>query len=262
MKHFFKIIWWFAVLSAVLAFVKNSAGALEWFEDGGTGGFSGSRPEGTESDLEDYNSSEGIEGVANSGSFADSFAPKIFLSGEFLDHDIVKISAIASNMQTPVLGLAFHLKYDAAGLSFLRYDPGNFLEKGGDPFYLVSNSADRLIFGETLRRNDSFPIGGGEVAYFYFQEIDPSQEKYVFEFTNGVVSTVDTVRQDISGIVFAGLTLDKNSTDGTGDDLAGGKLKTDVIESGGRGLGFYVAISLGFCSVVIIFVAMRKICTF
>jgi len=242
-------------LVAILAFLKNRAGALEWFEEEGTG-----NPGGAE-DSEwavDLGSAENLDeaGLPPAG--------KVFLSGEFLDHDILKISALAAGMQTPVLGLAFHLKYDTEKLDFLRYDPGNFLERGGDPFYLVSNSSPsaEVIFGETLRRDDSFPIDGGDIAYFYFQEINPSQEKYNFEFSNGVVSTLDTVRQDISGIAFEGLVLDKNSSDSTSDDESNSKLENNVLESGGRGFGFYAAIFLGFCSFVIIFVAIRKICTF
>lgn len=252
MKYFFKIIWWFAVLVAILAFLKNRAGALEWFEEEG-------RNDTADEYSEEAGNSEETENPEETGL---TLAGKVFLSGEFLDHDILKISALAEGMQTPVLGLAFHLKYDDKKLNFLRYDPGNFLERGGDPFYLVSNSAAEVIFGETLRRDDSFPIDGGDIAYFYFQEIDPSQEKYTFEFINGVVSTLDVVRQDISGIAFEGFTLDKNSINSASDDDINNELASSVLESGGYGFGFYAAIFLGLCSFVIIFFAMRKICTF
>jgi len=141
----------------------------------------------------------------------------VYLNGEFLNHDIVHITAHMEGLQTPVLGVAFHLRYDPEILSFLRYDPGEFLERGGDPFYLVSASkssvnmeAGDLVFGETLRRNDDFPVGDGAVAEFYFQELGPSDEAiYEFSFENGVVSTLDTVRQDLDGIKFVDLVLNE-----------------------------------------------------
>jgi hypothetical protein len=141
----------------------------------------------------------------------------VSLDGEFLNHDIVRVTANIEELQTPVLGIAFHLRYESETLTFLRYDPGSFLESGGDPFYLVMASkggagveAGELIFGETLRRNDDFPVGDGVVAEFYFQELEPSDEAvYEFDFENGVVSTLDTVRQDLVGIEFVDLVLNE-----------------------------------------------------
>lgn len=136
-------------------------------------------------------------------------AGRVFMEGVFLDHDILKISVNISEIQTPVLGIAFHLEYEPELLSFLRYDPGSFLEEGGDPFYLVQNETDKLIFGETLRRNDGFPVGEGVIAVFYFQQMDTENPVYKFIFHNGVVSTLDTIRQDIDHIEFEDLELDE-----------------------------------------------------
>ena len=65
---------------------------------------------------------------------------KVFMTSEFLDSDLLKISVNTADIEQPVLGLAFHLSFDPQKLHFLRYDPGEFLETGGDPFYLVALS--------------------------------------------------------------------------------------------------------------------------
>lgn len=132
------------------------------------------------------------------------------MESEFLDGDILKISVLAEEMQTPVLGLAFNLKFNKENVAFLKYQPGNFLERGGDPFYLVTNNDEngKIVFGETLRRKDDFPIGTGRVADFYFQIREENGLKFTFE--NGVVSTLDTVRQDIEKIIWEDLSIDKN----------------------------------------------------
>jgi hypothetical protein len=132
------------------------------------------------------------------------------MQAEPLDHDILKISVMSIDMSTPVLGLAFHLNYDVDKIKFLKYEPGDFLEQGGDPFYLVQNDEKKneIIFGETLRRDDKFPTGGGKVADFYFQI--EKRESINFNFKQGAVSTLDTVRQDIDKIAWNNLSLDKN----------------------------------------------------
>lgn len=133
---------------------------------------------------------------------------KVFMDAEFLDSDILKISTKAGDMTSTVIGLAFHLNYDSEKLAFLRYEPGDFLEKGGDPFYLVKNDKSKLIFGETLRRNDNFPLGDGEIASFYFQIIGGTQ--WQFNFEKGVVSGLDSTRQDIDKIEWEDLHVDKD----------------------------------------------------
>lgn len=133
---------------------------------------------------------------------------RVFMEAEFLDRDILKISTKAGDMASPVIGLAFHLNYDSEKLAFLRYEPGDFLEKGGDPFYLVKNAGSKLIFGETLRRDDNFPLGDGELASFFFQIIDGT--KWQFDFEKGVVSGLDSTRQDIDKILWENLDVDKD----------------------------------------------------
>jgi len=209
------------------------------------------------------------DGDSASTSFGDEVeavlpAGKVSLSGEFLDHDLLKLSAEISDIQTPVLGMAFHLKYDAGALSFLRYDPGEFLERGGDPFYLVMPVKDalagetgKIIYGETLRRNDDFPVGNGNVAEFYFQQLDPSVGIYEFSFENGVVSTLDVVRQDISNIEFRGLSLDKNNSENVvldGVDLGASVVGTDI----GIGLAPVFILALAFSLLTIVIFAFLK----
>ncbi|MFH1284665.1 MAG: hypothetical protein ABIH78_03705 [Candidatus Peregrinibacteria bacterium] len=125
----------------------------------------------------------------------------VYIEGEFLDGDILKISIMAEEMLAPVLGTAFNLKYDDS-LAFLKYEPGEFFERGGDPFYMVQNDEDsgKIIFGETLRRDDDFPIGSGKIVDMYFQILEEKEFKFVFE--RGVVSTLDIVRQDLNEILW------------------------------------------------------------
>jgi len=135
---------------------------------------------------------------------------RVMMEGEFLDANLLKVSVKAEEMITPVLGLAFHLNYEGDKLAFLKYEPGNFLERGGDPFYLVKNVEEKpeLVFGETLRRDDAFPLGEGRIVDLYFQIIDGEEMK--FSFDRGVVSTLNTVRQDIDKVDWEDLTLTKS----------------------------------------------------
>lgn len=140
----------------------------------------------------------------------DIYMGKMALVGEFLNGDLLKISIVAGEMMQPVLGIAFNVNFDGEVLDFLKYEPGEFLERGGNPFYLVKNEENRVVFGETLRREDSFPVGQGIVAEFYFQILE--EGVFDFSFYNGVVSTLDVVRQDIDKILWEDLII------GRGDD--------------------------------------------
>jgi len=137
----------------------------------------------------------------------DVYMGEMALEGEFLDGNLLKISIVAGDMMQPVLGIAFNLNFESEDLDFLKYEPGEFLERGGDPFYLVKNEESRVIFGETLRREDSFPVGRGIVAEFYFQILE--ENEFNFSFYNGVVSTLDVVRQDIDKILWEDLVVSR-----------------------------------------------------
>lgn len=137
---------------------------------------------------------------------------EIFIEGEFLNGDLLKISVSARNMLQPILGIAFHLNFDNENLAFLKYEPGDFLERGGDPFYLVKNQdSGRVIFGETLRKDDSFPVGEGRVVDYYFQILTDGE--FNFSFSNGVVSTLDVVRQDIDMILWEDLVIERGDNE-------------------------------------------------
>lgn len=130
------------------------------------------------------------------------------MESEPLDGDILRISVLAEEISTPVLGIAFYLNFDKDNLAFLKYEPGDFLERGGDPFYMVKDKDGKIIFGEVLRRDDKFPLGKGVIVDFYFQILD--HKDLSFEFERGVVSTLDTVRQDLNEITWENLYTDKN----------------------------------------------------
>lgn len=136
----------------------------------------------------------------------------VSLKGEFLDGDLLKLSALVQDSKKEVLGVAFHLKYDQK-LVFLKYEPGEFLEKGGDPFYLVKDnlSENKIIFGETLRREDKFPKDSGKLVDFYFQIKEEGQ--FNFSFGQGTLSNWDTVRQDLDKIVWKNLEMEREETE-------------------------------------------------
>ena len=225
----------YVFLSLVGGFV-GEASALEWFEE--EPGIYDELNSGTEVD---------IDGIDLSG-FGDmetvpSEKRLVSMKWEFLNHDILKLSVRGQGFEIPILGASFYLKFDPDALAFLRYDPGGFLERGGDPFYLVTEAAKsgeplgRLIFGETLRRNDNFPIGDGDFVHFYFQEIAPGDEiKYELKFENGVVSTLDTVRQDIDQVLFVdetfgrGDVFEENSEEPS-EDFENGVFDTNMLQT-------------------------------
>lgn len=231
---------------------------LEWWED-------------EEDSVGESSESAGAVGAADGadGGPADTTVGKVSLEGQFLDHDILKLSAKISDIQTPVLGAAFHLKYDSGILSFLRYDPGEFLERGGDPFYLVTAVKDalgqetgELVYGETLRRDNEFPVGEGFFADFYFQQLDSSIDVYEFNFENGVVSTLDIVRQDIDHVEFENLVLDRES-------LQDGVVNSDFLATNvagaaeGAGFGGWIfpaifALAILFSSAIFIFLKLKE----
>jgi len=175
------------------------------------------------------NSSEDIVSEENVGDVSESSSEDpaslsgiIYAEGEFLDGDLLKISIFAQDISAPVLGTAFHFSYNTENLDFLKYEPGDFLEQGGDPFYLVKNFKDEreIVFGQTLRGNDSFPVGSGKIVDFYYQVI--SEENLTFEFKNGVISTIDTVRQDLSNIEWKNFDLsteEKNIFDYSNENI-------------------------------------------
>jgi cohesin domain-containing protein len=144
-----------------------------------------------------YDFGEWDEGVENAEEY-DEYMGVVILEGEFLNGDILQVGVKAENLLSTVLGISFHLKYESEKLEFLRYEPGEFLERGGDPFYLVQNIDGEVVFGETLRRGDNYPIGEGEIVKIYFQIIDDGV--FAFNFERGVISTLDIVRQDLDRI--------------------------------------------------------------
>lgn len=187
----------------------------------------------------------------------------IKMEADFLDDDILKISVRAEDMEKPVLGVAFHLGYEEMKLRFLKYEPGDFLERGGDPFYLVTQTdAGKIVFGETLRREDSFPMGEGTIADFYFQVSE--WEPMDFEFARGVVSTLEIVRQDIDKIVWRNLSLDERDDERIIADTESaavggnfGQFFANTINSASRNLALIVGI-FGLLAVATMIVLAKK----
>lgn len=149
------------------------------------------------------------------------------MSAEFPDEELLRIAVKADEMSVPVLGIAFHLEYDSESIAFLRYLPGNFLERGGTPFYVVKPLPEegKIVFGETLKHDDSFPVGSGDIAYFDFQIL--SGFEWDFKFDRGVVSGTDTPRQDIDKVLWEDLRVDIS----TYEESASGKLDAGFLSA-------------------------------
>lgn len=125
----------------------------------------------------------------------------------------MKVSVQTEDMQIPVLGFSFIFDYPDDALRFIKYERGDFLERGGEPFYMVEESNkvngknDRgngeIVFGSTLKRGDTFPIGDGNIVDFYFKISDPIFDTagLNFKFKNPIASTLlNATRQDINKI--------------------------------------------------------------
>lgn len=162
----------------------------------------------------------------------DEMITTILLEEEFHNGDILEIKIKIEEAAKPILGSSFHLVFENEKLNFLRYEPGNFLERGGDPFYLVTNNDNKIVFGQTLRSEDNFPLGEGSLATFYFQIIEG--EEYTFEFSNAVLSTIDVVRQDLDNVFWQNAVISRNAER---DIWANSKLE---IKTGGNGFGIHL----------------------
>lgn len=131
----------------------------------------------------------------------------VLMKGKVLKDDKIKVDVEIKGVLTPVLGTAFHLNYDD-NLKFLKYAKGDFLEKGGKPTYLLKNNQEfrELIFGQTLKKTDDFPLDDGKLVSFYFTVKEKAGE-YRFFFDRGVVSALNNGRKNIQGIYWRNLTL-------------------------------------------------------
>jgi hypothetical protein len=179
---------------------------------------------------------------------------------QFQNGNLVRIEVKVADLLSPVLGAAFHLNYDVDSLAFLRYEPGDFFERGGDPFYLVTGENGVIIFGETLRREDEFPLGEGSLVVFYFQVLKEGKTELRFE--KGVLSTLDSVRQDLINVTWEDLILDRNMKYDGGPQVESGQtsvLDSVVNEDSEGSLPFLKLLGLGILSLVLVLVTIRKI---
>ncbi len=156
---------------------------------------------------------------------------RVFLSAELYEQELLRIKAVAADMEIPVLGTAFHLEYESDKLAFLRHLPGDFLEEGGKPFYMAKDLTDeqKIIFGQTLKHDDKFPVGGGDLVYFDFQIL--GGEEWEFFFDRAIVSGPDPTRQDIDNILWEDLFVSLSDFDYTDDE------KSQFAASSSGGIG-------------------------
>ncbi|MFA6305694.1 MAG: hypothetical protein WC651_03110 [Candidatus Gracilibacteria bacterium] len=161
----------------------------------------------------------------NSSKNSDSGNGRIFIEKNFADDDLLKISVYAKDVFSPVIGVSFHLKYESKKISFVKYEAGEFLENGGEPFYLVKDSPEKnkIYFGETLKKGDMFPANGGKIVDFYFKIFDYAvtslaesgdNSKILFSFSNGNVSAMDNGAEKMKNIKFENSEIDLSQKDG------------------------------------------------
>lgn len=201
------------------------------------------------------NSGETLDEIVEEGDYIGT----VYLEGEFLDGDILKISAFVEDFNVPILGMAFHLPYEGDALTFLKYEPGDFLEKGGDPFYMVSidEIEKKVVFGETLRRDDNFPVGGGRIVDFYFQILE--EGSHFFEFVNGVVSSLEVVRQDLDPVEWQDLSIARSDDYElvlgiTGDDYSNSNTSGNIGKYNFENLFIMACLLLFFIASIVIVV--------
>jgi len=135
-------------------------------------------------------------------------AVKVSMEDQYLNGDILKISVEVEELKEGVIGAAFHLEFDDEKLEFLKYEPGTFLEQGGDPFYMVTVEEGAVVFGSTLRRDDEFPSGSGSLVFFFFQI--EKEDKFAFNFSRGTLSTVNSIRQDLASVEWVNLLSERS----------------------------------------------------
>ncbi|PKL36542.1 hypothetical protein CVV38_01400 [Candidatus Peregrinibacteria bacterium HGW-Peregrinibacteria-1] len=192
-----------------------------------------------------------------------------------IEDSILKVDVVMDDFKKPVLGVSFDLLYDEE-LRFLRYEPGEYLEQGGMPIYMVSESVDSskssgfevvtnksassvslrdeyLVYGVTLKRDDSFPLGSGTLTSFYFELGDGKD--FQLDFRRGVVSTLDTVRQDLDLVAWSNAVFDRAGKNITEDfDQDGRQSEAGKSSFLSNNLGSFV---MGGLFLVLIIIAYR-----
>ncbi len=198
--------------------------------------------------IQSYSDNSSVGSAVDSSKKSDSKNGRIFIEKNFIDDSSLKISVYAEDVFLPVIGVSFHLKYESKKVSFVKYEAGDFLEAGGKPFYLVKDSREKnkIYFGETLKKGDSFPAQGGKIVDFYFKISEyPNYEttgesnsggytgmsnssgtsdnstqnellnsKILFSFTNGNVSTMDNGAEIVKNIKFENSEINLLDKDG------------------------------------------------
>ncbi len=130
---------------------------------------------------------------------------KIFLNHEVLEEGLLKIFVQIESITNSLIGASFNLYFDNEKLSFLNYLPGSFFEQGGDPIYLITQKESKIIFGETLLKDDEFPLGEGTLVELVFQILDAPP--YEFSFEKGVLASSETVLQDLIEVKWENLEI-------------------------------------------------------
>lgn len=110
------------------------------------------------------------------------------------------IAHVQAHMIDPLFGVAFDIHFPDS-LDFIRFEHGEFLEKGGSPLYLVqtSEAGKSLTTGISLKYGDLVQTGSGTLISFYFKHGTPLPPSFSFEHT--VASNlIQGTRRDLANI--------------------------------------------------------------
>lgn len=123
----------------------------------------------------------------------------------FKHPETIEVKVWAKNINQPILGIAFDLQFDQNIASYEKYSPGNFLEQGGTPIYLISptkNNPGTLVVGISLRRGDSLPQGSGQLISFFFKPKKSGQS--ALSFHNVSLASLDIKKRTIEDVNWIG----------------------------------------------------------
>lgn len=154
---------------------------------------------------------------------------KVKIEGYEISPGILEIEINAEKIELPVIGSAFHLYYPEE-LKFLAYYSGDFLERGGDPIYLVKDKGDKVIYGSSLKRDDNFPLESGTLVKMQFEIV--KGEVFNFQFKNAELAFADSIEQELNQILFEDGVVDltsQNQINAYSNDINGGQNENNFV---------------------------------
>lgn len=139
---------------------------------------------------------------------------KVYLTVLPHEQNLIEVQIFGKDILSPILGLAFDLNFDNQLLAYAKYQPGSFLETGGQPIYLISQATDqsgRLIVGLSLKRGDSLPKGSGQFMSIFFKILKSGQSS--MQFSNVSLASLDIQKKNLDNVSWLGGNLQFQAND-------------------------------------------------